>query len=154
MSGYGVSFKKVCDGLSDSKIDAAVRDLLVEFEAFELNPADWCEVYSALLRKLTELRERYEVLAVIYRAVSLRSDYITAGRVVGKVLKNFNLLFEKLPGKPAYFVPTPAGMWLFENLIEPEKREEVRAEAERQTSVVQQLSLISFLQNTPKGVRA
>jgi len=152
MRGYVVQVKKFYDGSKKTMTADAVSSLLKEFEAFELSPADWREVYSALLRKLTELRERYEVLAVIYRAVSLRSDYITAGKVVGKVLRNFNLLFEKLPGKPAYFVPTEAGMWLFENLIEPEKREKVRSESKRQVAIVQQLSLMSFISRS-EGVR-
>jgi len=153
MRKYGVSFKKVC-GLSDSEIEGAVRDLLKEFEALELSPADWREVYLEFLKKLPELNERYKVLAAIYRAVSLRSDYILAGRVVGKVLKNFNILFQRLLGEPAFFIPTPEGMWLFEHLIEPGEREEAHREAMTQSTIVQQLSLLAYFEKFPRGVRA
>ena len=153
MIGYGVRVKKLYDGSKNVRMADTVRYLVQEFKNFDLNPADWREVYLALLRHLTTLNERYKLLAVIYRAVSLRSDYTTASKVVYKMLKNFDILFEKLPGRPSYFIPTPAGMWLFEQLIEPEKRAEVHEAARIQSTVVQQLSLMSYLARF-KGVRA
>ena len=149
---YGVQVKKVYDGLRDSKMRA--RILLDElYEIDELSARDWKEVYLTLLEHLTELRERWQVLAVIYRAIELRSDFIIANRVVGKFLKNFDVLFEKLPGRPAYFIPSEYGRWLFESLINPFERAEVKEVEKRQVATVQQLSLISFLR-TPKGVGA
>ena len=115
------------------------------YEVEDINAEGWKEVYEHLTRKLTELHDPYEVLAVIYRAISLRSDYAVASKVVGKFLRNFYLIFEKLPGRVSYFVPSPTGMWLFESLVNPLERQEVRAKVEEHIAVVQQLSLISFL---------
>lgn len=152
MREYGTQVKKVYDAPKNIEISIAVSSLLREFKALGLTPEDWHEVYFTLLRKLTELNERYKLLSVVYRTVSLRSDYTTAGKVVYKVLKNFDTLFEKLPGCPSYFIPTPVGMWLFEQLINPSKREEVRSDAGVQRTIVQQLSLMSCLSKF-KGVR-
>ena len=131
-----------------------INSLLCRLQTEGLSTGDWGAVYSNLLEHLTELHERWQVLATIYRAIELRSDFITANRVVGKFLKNFNLLFEKLPGRPAYFIPSECGRWLFESLINPFERAGVKEVEKRQVATVQQLSLISFLRNTPKGVRA
>nr|WP_013087989.1 hypothetical protein [Thermococcus nautili]ADF80206.1 tn2-11p [Thermococcus nautili] len=131
-----------------------IYTLLEELRALDvLNAKNWKEIYLALLRNLTELNERWKLLALIYRIVVFHSDPSTASTVVGKFLKNFDILFEKLPGHRAYFAPTQVGMWLFENLIKQGGQGEIEFRAERQTSVVQQLSLMSFLQNTPKGVK-
>ncbi len=151
MSGYGVSFKKVCDGVSDSQM-RQVRFLLDELYEMDLSAGDWREVYINLLQHLPRLHDRWQVLATIYRAVELRSDFITANRVVGKILKNFDVLFEKLPGRPSYYIPSQAGRWLFESLVNPLERAEIQAEAEKHISTVQQLSLMSFLSSS-KGVR-
>ena len=128
-----------------------INSLLCRLQTEGLSAGDWGAVYSNLLEHLTELHERWQVLATIYRAIELRSDFITANRIVGKFLKNFEVLFEKLPGRPSYFILSEQGRRLFESLINSERAEEVE---KRQVATVQQLSLISFLSNTPKGVRA
>jgi len=137
----------------DTEIPEEVRHLLDElYELDELSAEDWREIYIALLKRLPNLHDRWQVLAVIYRVIELRSNFITANAIVAKLLKNFNLLFEKLPGKPAYFVPSSAGRWLFESLINPLDKAEVQAEAERYITATQQLSLVHFLAH--RGVRA
>ena len=149
MKKYDISPKKPF--AIDSHELSSLLDELYEID--ELSAQDWKEIYMALLKRLTELHDPYEVLAVIYRAVSLRSDYTAASKVIGKFLRNFYVLFEKLPGSPVYFIPSEHGRQLFESLINPLERAEVKEVEKRQVATVQQLSLISFLSNTPKGVR-
>lgn len=142
--------KKVCADLRDSQ-PIEIRFLLDEFNELDLSPQDWKEVYTALLKRLTELHDPWQVLAVIYRAIEVRSNFIIAHRVVGKFLSNFYLIFEKLPGHPAYFIPSQHGRRLFESLVNPLERAEVQGEAERQVAVVRQLALTNFISG--KGVR-
>ena len=130
-----------------------IRFLLDELNELDLSSQDWKEIYVALLERLAELHDPYEVLAVIYRAVSLRSDYTVASKVIGKFLRNFYLIFEKLPGRVSYFIPSAAGRLLFESLINPLERQEVRVKVEEHIAVVQQLSLISFMTTSRRGVR-
>lgn len=137
------------------EIPEEARLLLDElYELDDLSAEDWKEVYEHLVRKLTELHDPYEVLAVIYKAIEVRSDFIIANRVVGKFMQHFYLIFEKLPGRPrAYFIPSAAGRWLFESLVNPLERQEVKARVEKHLAAVQQLSLMSFINSPGRGVR-
>lgn len=136
------------------RVPQEVRDLRKDLSHIgELDARAWKEVYEALLKRLTELHDPWQVLAVIYRQVELRSDFITAARLVGKFTRHFSLLFEKLPGHPSYFIPSAAGRWLFESLISSREEAEVKARAERQIAAVRQLALTAFLPGR-RGVRA
>jgi len=148
----------------DTEIPEEVRFLLDElYELDDLSAQDWKEVYEFILRKLPELRSYPQVLAAIYRAIELRSDFITANRITGKFSRLIRLLFRKtemakLSGdkeleKKEYYVPTLYGIWLFEHLISPFDRAEVRAKVEERLAAVRQLSLMSFLRNARQGVR-
>jgi len=157
MRGTQLLFKKSSCDYGDA-VPKEVTTLLDELYEVNLDSEAWQEVYEYVLRKLPQLRAPYQVLAAFYRAIRLRADYLVATRVVGKFLKNFSLLFEKtelakLSGdssmeKDEYYVPTLWCIWLFQQLISREDAE-VKANAE-----AGQLSLITFLNTPPKGVRA
>lgn len=117
----------------------------------ELGPSDWEAIYRGYLKRMTKLRHKYAVLAYFFRAVELRSDYITANKVFAKLFRHFDELFERLPGKQPYYIPSAAGRELFLALINPLDREEVEEETERAVALVRQLSLSEFLEN--RGVR-
>ncbi len=150
---YALSLKNNF-GYEGMEIPEEARLLLDEFyEVGDLSPDDWKEIYTALLKKLTELHDPWQVLAVIYRAIELRSDFITANRIIGKLAKHFYLLFERLPGHRPYYVPSEVGRKVFEALISPFERAEVQAEAEVQIAAARQLSLTSFMTTSRRGVR-
>jgi len=134
------------------QVSKKIHYLLNELCEMGLDPEDWKEIYISLVKQLTELHDPHSVLAVLYRAVELRSDSVTAGKVVGKFLKHFDDLFERLPGEPGYFIPSSTGRWLFEGLVKNLDRGEVPRDAGGHIAVTRQLALTVFFSN--KGVRA
>ena len=141
-----------------------VRFLVDELlELDDLSAPDWKEIHEYLLHKLPQLHSYSEVLATIYRAVELRSDFITANRVAGKFARRIRLLFRKtemarLSGDRnleanEYYVPTFWGIWLFEQLINPFDRAEIEAKTAKRLAELGQLSLTSFLGTSRRGVR-
>lgn len=106
--GYDVLPKKYFD----------VEILREELSQIGVSTRDWKGLYEGLLRNISRMKDKWDVVRYIYRFINTRYDHITATRVTWKITKRFSILFER--GRYVdFYLPTLTGVELFEELINP-----------------------------------
>lgn len=132
------------DNLEKEK-DREVRFLLDELLETDVKPDDWRELFISLIKHLGDFKNKWDVLRHIYKFLIVRYDYTATSKVVWKIAKRFNLLFEKSEVYDGLDF-SYRGLELFSKLMNPlDKKPEVHKE---------EPGLFYFLQKFGRRVRA